>query len=252
MTTALDKTESELEAKSNNEDFVTQYIAAREKEHRLYTNEEVMQLPDISPAHKLFHEWQIRKRSATMLSNYLKKKKGPIRILEVGCGNGWLSTYLAKKNQSEVTGIDINEVELSQAKEVFNHLKNVQFICTSIDDPQLPKSSFDVIVFAASIQYFVSVSDVIKAAQELLSEGGEIHIVDTHFYKANEVKEAESRTYRYFSSLGFPAMSKYYFHHSLTDFSLYNFSVLFEPSFIQGKLLGNPHPFYWIRIKGKG
>lgn len=252
MMRAADDISKMISSKSIHEDFVKQYIDARKKEHRLYTNKQVIQLPDVPASHELYKEWQVRKTSAEMIVHYLRKKKKALKILEVGCGNGWLSAAMAKVKNSNVTGIDINDIELSQAKEVFQHIPNVRFICTDIDEPVLKQQPFDIIVFAASIQYFESVNHVIKTALSLLSRSGEIHIIDTHFYKTTEIEEAKKRTGEYYNALGFPGMSKHYYHHSLTDFSSFNFSILFAPSLWQKILFGNPHPFYRIKIKGKG
>src|SRR4051812_37225598 len=117
-----------IEKKLDEHYFVTQYIDTRRKEHRLYTNDEVLQLPDIPIGHVLSKEWQVRKKSARHLLKYLKKKKDKLKILEVGCGNGWLTAVMAGLEQSQVVGLDINDVELTQAREVFGHLKNVQFL----------------------------------------------------------------------------------------------------------------------------
>ena len=67
------------------------YLASRKKENRIYSDEQVVQLPFIEPTHIHYHEWQVRKRSALRLIHYLEKKNKPLSILEIGCGNGWLS-----------------------------------------------------------------------------------------------------------------------------------------------------------------
>jgi protein-L-isoaspartate O-methyltransferase len=45
--------------------------------------------------HRHYHEWQIRKASSNRLVKYLAKKQKILEILEVGCGNGWLSAKLS-------------------------------------------------------------------------------------------------------------------------------------------------------------
>jgi ubiquinone/menaquinone biosynthesis C-methylase UbiE len=233
------------------DDFVKQYVDTRKKEQRLYKDEEVRKLPNISPSHPLYKEWQIRKISAKRLVGHLRKRAGTLKILEVGCGNGWLAAAMANRPNTEVLGIDINYVELNQAKRVFHELKTLKFSCTGIEDEILKQSPFDVIVFAASIQYFASITLAIKAAQLLLSAQGEIHILDTHFYPAKDVEDAKVRTNEYYTTLGYPKMSGYYHHHSLADLSDFNCSLLYSPSFFQRKILRNPSPFYWIKIEGK-
>ena len=65
------------------------YIALREKENRLYTDDQVEQLPFIKSSHIHSAEWAIRKRSTARLLNHLKKSRRQLTILEIGCGNGW-------------------------------------------------------------------------------------------------------------------------------------------------------------------
>jgi len=55
-----------------NWDFETIYTQLRQKERRIYTDEEVAQLPSISPTHIHFKEWLVRKHSSQKLVTYLK------------------------------------------------------------------------------------------------------------------------------------------------------------------------------------
>src|SRR5450631_3041834 len=87
--------------------FEKKYIVTRSMENRLCTDEELMRLPDISAGHSHYKEWQLRKKSALRLVHYLADKDQDLEILEVGCGNGWLSHQLAEIPGTEVTGLDI-------------------------------------------------------------------------------------------------------------------------------------------------
>src|SRR6478609_3338202 len=71
------------------------YIALREKEGRLVSDEELLKLPEVNAFHIHLKEWRIRKKSCDQLLNYVAKKNRPLKILEIGCGNGWLSNRLA-------------------------------------------------------------------------------------------------------------------------------------------------------------
>jgi len=226
--------------------FERQYISIRTKEQRIYTNEEVALLPDISPNHIHYTEWQIRKRSSQKLINYLRKKNKPLKIAEIGCGNGWLSAKLSDINNSTVTGLDINLTELKQAFKIFTDKTNLAFIYGDIDD--LTSCSFDIIVFAASIQYFSSLQQIVSTSLSLLSPGGEIHILDTPFYKKKELKNAVERTKNYYTGLGHPQMSGYYFHHNMDELNAFEYERLSEENFMINKLLGRKVPFPWIRI----
>lgn len=231
--------------------FNEQYIAVRKKEQRIYRDEEVRKLPLISEQHPHFKEWQARKHSSDRLFKYISHLKTPPDILEVGCGNGWLSHKLSTLTGTEVTGFDINQLELHQAKKVFGHRLNLRFTSTDPFGPEAPKKLYDVIVFAASIQYFSSPQQIISKALGKLHPGGSIHIIDSHFYKPEEVPAAKQRTDNYFAQLGFPAMSESYFHHSLEALKQFDPEILYNPHSVWNRLTQRNDPFYWICIKKK-
>jgi len=227
--------------------FEQLYTTARQKEGRMYNDEELLGLPGIEKGHPHFGEWQLRKESYLRLKKYLSKSTSPMKILEVGCGNGWLSHRLSSLPGVDITAIDINNIELQQAERVFGHFPNLQFVCTSIDSTQL--CAFDHIVFAATIQYFSSLKNVIGSAMQKLKPGGEIHILDTHFYKPKEVAEAKYRTTEHYNGLGCPEMSLFYFHHTLEDLNPFRYEILYQPSFLRRRFGSDKNPFPWICIK---
>jgi len=228
-------------------DFEDLYIAARKQEKRLYTDEQLMRLPDIDSLHPYYNEWQIRKHSAERLITYLERKRRNLKILEIGCGNGWLSSKMAGINDTKVVGLDINQVEINQATRVFR-VDNLQFVYDTFNDSTFEGETFDVIVFAASLQYFPSLINVLKQAQAILSQRGEIHIIDTPFYDSEDAAEAEQRSRNYYTELGFPEMADYYYHHSISEFWGFKYRVLFNPHSIINRLF-KKDPFYWITIR---
>lgn len=228
-------------------DFEDLYIAARKQEKRLYTDEQLSRLPDIDEVHPYHAEWRIRKHSSERLITYLERKRRDLKILEIGCGNGWLSARMAEIGDTSVIGLDINHVEINQASRVFKK-KNLQFIYDTFNDNTFENEKFDVIVFAASLQYFPSLINVLKQAQAILNKRGEIHIIDTPFYDSEEASEAENRSRDYYASLGFPEMADYYYHHSISEFWGFKYRVLFNPHSIINRLF-KKDPFYWIAIR---
>jgi ubiquinone/menaquinone biosynthesis C-methylase UbiE len=228
--------------------FEKKYIVIRNLENRLYSDEELAMLPDIQTGHTHAKEWGIRKRSARRLIKYLSAKRKPLRILEIGCGNGWLSHQLAGIPDSQVTGLDINFTELQQAARVFNDDPNLRFIQGDLRSGLLENQLFDCILFAASIQYFPSLKKMLYFTLSQLEPDGEIHILDTHFYRPGEIEEAKRRTTAYFATLGYPEMADFYFHHCVNDWRSFHHSMLFTPLGIRNKLFGHADPFPWIRI----
>lgn len=230
--------------------FSEKYISARAKENRVYTDNEVAQLPDIPSDHPHYNEWLIRKHSGRKLINYLNAKGKNLRILEIGCGNGWLAGMLATIKGATVLGIDINEQELEQAKRVFASYKNLQFANIDIGKGGIGNTHFDVIVFAASIQYFPSLNDIITTCLSHLNPGGEIHIVDTQLYKISQIHEAKERSIAHYRSIGCEEMADYYFHHDKEQLNRFDHKILYDPYTILNKLF-KPHPFPWIVVYRK-
>ncbi len=226
------------------------YIALRLKEGRIYTEKEVSNLPVTQSSHIHHNEWLIRKRSCNKLLKYIEKHGHIQNILDVGCGNGWLSAQLATGVEANVTGIDVNIVELEQARKVFRTIHNLKFLEGDIRSGVPTDEKFDLIVFAASVQYFKSLREVLKIAGTYLTLQGEIHIIDTHLYRPRQVAKAMARSKKYFTGVGFPEMSHFYFHHSLNEIKAFPTTILYNPNSAINRLL-NSNPFHWVVIRSQ-
>jgi ubiquinone/menaquinone biosynthesis C-methylase UbiE len=229
--------------------FEEAYISLRDKEQRMYSDEEVFELPQVANDHIYKKEWEVRKASAQRLIKYLQKKKQPLKVLEVGCGNGWLSHHLSTIESSVVEGVDVNSIELGQASRVFAGVENLSFIHGDIGSGFLNDQRFDIVVFAAAVQYFQSFRGIINTALNILSKEGEIHILDSKFYTSNEVENARKRSKEYFQKMGFEMMSKFYFHHSFEELEPFNYQILYDADSLTNKLFNKNNPFNWISIK---
>lgn len=204
--------------------FEQQYIAVRGKEERLYPDAILRQLPQVPAEHTAAREWEIRKQSARNLMRYCRRQQAR-QILEIGCGNGWLSHQLSTLPHTTVMGLDINLAELQQAARVFNK-PNLSFIYDVFTEDFMPGLQFDAIVFAASIQYFPSLHTILPAALQKLAPGGSIHITDSYFYTSIAAQQqAAAATKAYYKQLGFPQMSSYYFHHTLVNLLPYRHRI---------------------------
>ena len=231
--------------------FAEQYCLLRRKENRFYSDEELLLLPKLSKKHPHYKEWLTRRNSCRRLIKYLRSKQQPLHILEVGCGNGWLSAQLAGIKNATVTGIDINTEELEQARRVFADKNNLSFARGELGKDILPGQHYDVIVFAASMQYFPSVKRTVSAALSHLTLMGEVHIMDTVLYKKEEVFKAGLRSRAYFSGLSFPQMAEYYFHHCIDTIQQFDHRVLYNPLSFFNRIKPGRNPFYHILITGK-
>lgn len=225
------------------------YLRVREKEGRLYSDEIVSRLPFVPHEHPLANEWRARSASAARLTEYLSRLPKPLRILDLGCGNGWLSSLLSKSGH-RVVGVDRNRYELEQAARVFSSNSDLFFLETDIFSAPFASETFDVIVLASVIQYFQDLPELIKTLLYYSKPHGEIHIMDSPLYADDKLANAVRRSRDYYSSIGFPEMAGHYFHHRASDLSPFEPQWLYRPPPRWKRFasrVGSPFP--WIVIE---
>ena len=72
--------------------FEKTYLEVRAFEKRIYSDEDLVDLPFLNGKGALSREWKKRAHSLEKVKIYLKDKRG--KLLEIGCGNGWLSNQM--------------------------------------------------------------------------------------------------------------------------------------------------------------
>lgn len=227
--------------------FEETYIKVRNKENRVYSDEVVERLPEFN-GRDYEKEWRMRKLSSARLLMHMERTKLS-SILEVGCGNGWLSSNLARTTKAEVCALDINEVELLQGARVFRAQQNLSFVYADIFGTALETQKFNVIILSACIQYFKVLASLINRLFELTSAKGRIYILDSPLYtSASDARSAKKRTERYYESLGFPAMAEQYVHHTYDELDNFSYNFLYSPktlvSLFNRKILQKELPIF--------
>ena len=91
-----------------------------------------------------------------------------------------------------------------------------------------------------------------QSAFQCLRAGGEVHVLDTVLYKKNNVDAAKKRTKDYYTRLGFPEATNYYYHHCIEDLKNFSSKILYDPTSWMHKLGKNKYPFFWVCIKKPG
>lgn len=101
----------------------------------------------------------------------IKNKK----ILEVGCGNGYLSRLLAKKG-AKITGVDLSQKLLDYAivKEEKNPLGIKYRKCNASDLKGIKNKSFDMVVNNMSLMDVKDTESAIKEASRVLKKNGKL------------------------------------------------------------------------------
>jgi len=233
-------------------EFEDLYLKVREKENRFYSDKILKNLPDIKTSHPLFYEWKIRKASLKKFEEYIKSKDTLLNIMELGCGNGWLTHRLAAIRNCYVIGVDINKFELEQAARVFNSFNNHKFFYTDIFADYFELGDFDIIILASSVQYFRNIDYLMERLFYFLKRNSEIHIIDSPIYNSSDILKAQGSTEKYYEKISFREMSKFYFHHSFKDLEIYDPIFLYnrqKQSFYSILFKNSDSPFPWIMIK---
>jgi SAM-dependent methyltransferase len=227
------------------------YVRVRRQEGRLYSDEIVERLPLAPPDHPLRSEWCARAASSDRLTGYLRRRAGRASILEIGCGNGWLSNRMAACTGGVVVGLDRESAELRQARRVFADNRNLSWISADIHSAPFPNSVFAFVVIACAIQYFEDLPRLISSVMPLLSVKGEIHILDSPLYSLDELPSARRRSERYYEQLGFPEMTAHYHHHPAVSLDPFNPEWLYVPRSAgagpDDQLRDSPFPWVCLR-----
>ena len=228
------------------------YLRVRKKEGRLFPDNLTARLPHLPDGHPLAAEWRARADSSSRLIQYLIQRTQPLKILELGCGNGWLSNSLAQIPGAQVWGLDRKSSELAQAARVF-HRSNLFFFAGDIFCAPFPPQSFDILVLASVIQYFPDLTLLLSTFVPFLKTAGEIHILDSPLYRPDELTAARDRTRTYYTSLGFPEMADHYHHHSISALDTFAPDWLYRPNGwryrLKQRLGGNISPFPWVVLR---
>lgn len=119
---------------------------------------------------------------------YLKGKAG-LKVLEVGCGYGYLS-YSMKSKGFDVTAIDISEKAVGFARENFgDYFRNVSI--SDLDGAVSEK--FDLIIATEVIEHLVDPSLFLKECLRLLKTGGSILITTPNrdYYSAASIWQTD-------------------------------------------------------------
>jgi ubiquinone/menaquinone biosynthesis C-methylase UbiE len=231
--------------------FEKLYLQVRKKENRIYSDDEIKLLPYASKINPHKNEWALRTKSFLRFKEYLSHKKSKLNILDLGCGNGWLTGQLAKDFEHNYYGVDVNLTELEQAAKVFDN-DNLKFIYADIFATTFPANTFDIVIINSVLQYFQNISALMKELFFISKTYGEIHIIDTPFYDKDELMQAKNRTLKYYASLGFSEMAGKYFHHSLDEFKYFRYSYLYNSNSFKNRLsrfiFDKDSPFPWIVV----
>lgn len=120
---------------------------------------------------------------------FQKYNFGPRNILEMACGTGNLTYYLARKRYN-IVGFDLSSEMLSKAYEKLNRFKNVMLLEQNMVNFKINKKFDCILSVCDSLNYIVNSDDLYRCFQNVynhLSDNG-IFIFDINsYYKLKEI-----------------------------------------------------------------
>ncbi|AEH06086.1 class I SAM-dependent methyltransferase [Methanothermococcus okinawensis] len=132
---------------------------------------------DDSPGHSGFVDiWR------TVLSETFK---GKMKILDVGCGTGFLSLILAELGH-EVVGIDLSEGMLSKAEKKAGDLGlNIDFIIGDAENLPFDDGSFDIVVERHILWTLPNPDKAIKEWSRVIKNEGKLILIESEKKEEN-------------------------------------------------------------------
>jgi tocopherol O-methyltransferase len=115
------------------------------------------------------------------------------KVLDVGCGVGGTSIFLAKEWACDVTGITISPVQVDMATKAAQGLSNAPRFLVQDANNITVKGPFDIIWSVEMISHLNNRDNLFRRASELLKPGGRMCITD--WWKAEGLSDAEERRY---------------------------------------------------------
>ncbi|GAJ99601.1 LOW QUALITY PROTEIN: methyltransferase, UbiE/COQ5 family [Geomicrobium sp. JCM 19055] len=122
-------------------------------------------------------------------------------VLDLGCGYGWHCLYAAENGASNVIGVDQSLKMLDVAKSKSTKHTSIQYVHSSIEDIQLERESFDVVLSSLALHYVPSFNDVAQKVHNALTCKGQfIFSVEHPTFTAEGSQDClyESRTVQHF------------------------------------------------------
>jgi SAM-dependent methyltransferase len=192
--------------------FIQDYETVRSKEQRGSTDPLFYRsLPYRDLTGRWQKDWNIRSRSYQALLQKVVKPfeastQQPLRILDIGAGNGWLSYRLSLRGH-RVAAIDllINKVDGLGA---FIHYDSTWIpIQAEMDALPLSGNQVDLIIYNASFHYSSGYANTLKEAVRVLIPGGRLVIMDSPVYHdpRSGIQMVNERETYFTKQYGFPS-----------------------------------------------
>lgn len=142
----------------------------------------------------------------------------PKRIIDLGCGTGYLARRLAKRfSEAEVLGIDLASGMIEVAKK--EKLENLEFMVKDAEDLSFLEKPYDLAVSNASLQW-MNLKLLFSSLKKILREGGSFCFSTFGPQTLQELRELGFRINKFFSAEEISALLQHLGFFSLGHFMI--------------------------------
>ena len=173
--------------------FREAYAAQRAAEGRRLDPNRLRTLPYLADG-QVARQWAVRARTyeafvKRVLLPEMKKHERPVRLLDLGAGNGWLS-HRAALAGCEAVALDIRDDDVDGLGAAAAFLgesgMRLERVVASFEMLPLSAEGFDVVVFNAALHYATDLGLVLREARRVTRPGGRMVVLDSPFYEREE------------------------------------------------------------------
>ena len=169
--------------------FRTEYASHRAAEGRGELDARTLPYVTSGP---LARQWAVRARSWEAFCRRILRPAqqradvraaGPLRVLDLGAGNGWLA-HRAAVAGAEALALDVRDDRVDGLGAVPSG-SPVERVAASFEAIPVRDDAFDVVVFNAALHYAENLSRALGEARRVVRSGGRVAIVDSPFYASS-------------------------------------------------------------------
>jgi 2-polyprenyl-3-methyl-5-hydroxy-6-metoxy-1,4-benzoquinol methylase len=159
------------------------------------------------------------------------------KILEIGCGTGYVSFYIAKKTNMQILGSDLSEVFIEQAKEKYI-LPNLSFELLDFNDAATNVNNrFDYIIGNGILHHlYYHLDQALVTMKSLLNPNGRIIFMEPNVYNPYVAAIFEIKALRKWARLepDEMAFSKSFIKNKLEKFGYSDMRVWYKDFLLPG------------------
>lgn len=136
-----------------------------------------------TPGHSTHsRSFMAKRRADTHAALFLPWLKSGMHVLDCGCGPGTISKGLARRvSAGKVVGIDQNEEQIAEARELHHDVENLSFECASVYNLPFDANTFDAVFSHALFEHLGQPLDALREINRVLNPGGLVGLCSPDF-----------------------------------------------------------------------